>query len=226
VAEVPVIHAVTTDAIVSHPDFLARAAIVMHALGPRGAVHVRAHDLPARWLLELAEALSARQTETGAWLVVNDRVDIALAVGARAVQLTTRSLTPADARRAAAATGRALAIGASVHTVDEARAASDAGAMWVVAGHVYATPAHAGDPGRGLDAVRAICQASTIPVIAIGGVRPDDVGPLRAAGAYGVAAVRGIWRADDAEDACVRYLFEYDRSGARASGGTAAHSER
>ncbi len=225
-ADVPVIHAVTTDAIVARPDFLARAARVMHALGPRGAVHVRAHDRSARRLVELAEALSARQTDTGAWVVVNDRVDIALAVGARGVQLTTRSLTPADAQRAAAATGRALAIGASVHTVEEARAAADAGATWVVAGHVYATPSHAGEPGRGLDAVRAICQACTVPVIAIGGVRPDDVGPLRAAGALGVAAVRGIWRADDAEDACVRYLFEYDRGGARASGGTAAHGER
>jgi thiamine-phosphate diphosphorylase len=217
----PVIHAVTVDDIVAREDFISLAVGVMRALGPRGAVHLRAADAGGRRFFDIAVELAAHQEPTGAWLVVNDRIDIALAAGAWAVQLTSRSLGVADARhvvRLAAARATPLAIGASIHSLAEARAAAgagidtptDDGPAWLVVGHVFATPSHAGEAGRGTSLLRDICAAVSVPVIAIGGVQPADVPPLLAAGAYGVAAIRGIWRAVDAEAAAADYLSVYD----------------
>jgi thiazole tautomerase (transcriptional regulator TenI) len=234
---VPVIHAVTSDDIVAREDVIALAVGVMRVLGPRGAVHLRAPATSPRRLFDLATALAPHQESTGAWLAVNDRVDVAHSVGARAVQLTSRSLTVADARaaiRAASSDAPPIALGASVHTVEEARAASEGAddtreprLAWLVAGHVFATPSHAGVPERGSSFLGEICAAVPIPVIAIGGVRPANVGELLAAGAYGVAVIRGIWHAVDAERAAADYLSAYDAvrdARAAGSGGSGAHS--
>ena len=104
---VPVVHAVTTAALVAEPWFAAAAAEVMGALGPRGAVQLRAPGLGGRRLLALLAALEPVQVTTGCRLVVNDRVDVALAGGAWGAQLTSQSLEPADARAA----GPRLALG-------------------------------------------------------------------------------------------------------------------
>lgn len=202
----PVIHAVTSDEIVSRSDFIDVACAVMAALGPRGALHLRAGRITAARLQALAGGLEAAQAVTGAWLVVNDRIDLALGARARGAQLTSRSLRVADARRAAPA----LALGASVHSLDEARVAASEGASWLVAGHVFATTSHPGEEGRGLSFLRAVTQAVTIPVVAIGGVRPEHCRVLRQSGAYGLAVIRGIWGAPNAERAANDYLSAYD----------------
>ena len=202
----PIIHAVTSDEIVLRDDFIDVACAVMAALGPRGALHLRAGRISAARLQTLAGGLEAAQAITGAWLVVNDRVDLALGARARGAQLTSRSLRVADARRAAPA----LPLGASVHSLDEARDAASEGASWLVAGHVFATSTHPGEDGRGLTFLRAVAAAVTIPVVAIGGVRPEHCHVLRTAGAYGVAAIRGIWDAPNAEHAASDYLSAYD----------------
>ena len=138
--------------------------------------------------------------------MVNERLDVALAAKTHAVQLTTRSLTVADARLVAGE----LPIGASVHSASEAVAAEHDGASWVVAGHVFSTASHAGMPGRGSELVSAIAAQTSLPCIAIGGIRPARVGTLRDAGAYGVAAITGIWGAASAEAAATDYLSHYD----------------
>lgn len=203
---IPVIHAVTDDLVLGRGDFLDRARGVMRALGARGALHLRGHLHPAARLYELTTALRPLQERTGCWVVVNDRVDIALAAGVRGAQLTSRSITVRDARRMAPA----LALGASVHAPDEACVAADAGADWVVAGHVFSTPSHQGAPGRGVALVTAVTAAAHIPCIAIGGVRPARIAALLDAGAHGVAAISGIWGASDAERAAIDYLSTYD----------------
>jgi thiamine-phosphate diphosphorylase len=203
----PAIHAITDHLTLSRPDFLTRAEGVMRALGARGAVHLRGWHTPAARVYELAMALTPLQESTGCWLVINDRLDVALAACARGVQLTSRSMSIADARRCAPS----IALGASVHAVEEAVAAHKGGASWVVAGHVLDTPSHPGEIGRGVEFIREIARAIAIPCIAIGGIRPEHVPALRAAGAGGVAAIRGIWSASDAERAATDYLFEYDR---------------
>lgn len=205
-SSVPIVHAVTSAALLADADFAPRAAAVMRALGPRGAVHLRGADLPARRLLVLLEALAPVQAESGGWVIVNDRLDVALAGGARGAQLTSRSLTPADARQVAPA----LPLGASVHDLAEALAAERAGASWVVAGNVYPTASHPGARGRGIAFLRALAAGLRIPVVAIGGVTPATVPLLRAAGAHGVAAIRGIWGASDADRAATDYLQAYD----------------
>ena len=205
----PVIHAVTSDEIVLRDDFIDVACAVMAKLGPRGALHLRAGRISAARLQTLAGGLEAAQAITGAWLVVNDRIDLALGARARGAQLTSRSLRVADARRAAPD----LALGASVHSLEEARVATSEGATWLVAGHVFATSSHPGEEGRGLPFVRALAAAVTIPIVAIGGVRPEHCRVLRASGAYGLAVIRGIWDAPNAEQAARDYLSAYDDAG-------------
>jgi thiamine-phosphate diphosphorylase len=218
---VPVIHAVTTDEIVAAPDFADRARGVMRVLGARGAVHLRAPSLGGRALHALAASLAGDARASRCALVINDRLDVALAADADGVQLTSRSLTTGDARLALRGTRsrRTLRVGASVHAADEARAAAAAGADWLVAGHVFATASHAGAPARGLAFLRQIAAEVPCPVIGIGGVLPRHVPLLLAAGAHGAAAIRGIWDAVDAERAAADYISSYDASRNDGDGG-------
>jgi thiazole tautomerase (transcriptional regulator TenI) len=220
---IPILHAVSNDDIVRRGDFVASAIGIMRAGGPRVAVHVRSGTLTGRELFHLTELLVAQQEATGAWVVVNGRPDIAVAARARGAQLTSRSLTVAEARIAAPA----IALVASVHVLAEALVAARDGADWLVAGHVFDTPSHEGTPGRGLALIDEIASQTSAPVIAIGGVLPAHMGTLRAHGAYGAAAIRGIWRdrAEHAERATGEYLSEYDAR-PRAPGDDRAHDQR
>jgi thiazole tautomerase (transcriptional regulator TenI) len=203
------VHAVTTDEVVARPDFIDVACGVMSALGPRGALHLRAGRATGARLQALGETLSAAQQVTGAWLVVNDRIDVALAVRARGAQLTSQSLTSTDARLAAPA----LAIGASVHGVPAGIEAAEGGADWLVAGRVFDVATRPGEDGRGMAFVEALIAAVRVPVIAIGGVRASHCRALRLAGVHGVAVIRGIWDAPNAERAASSYLSCYDDAG-------------
>jgi len=211
VERVPVLHAVTNDEIVARPDFFERARRVMHAGGARVAVHVRAPRLHGRELHELATRIAALQTETGAWAVVNDRADVALTSGARGVQLTSRSMLPADARQFAPS----LWIGASVHSQRDAREAADGGAGWLVAGHVFETESHQGEAGRGIAFIERLAAEHSLPIIAIGGIRPEHVADLRSAGAHGIAVIRGVWNSSDAGASVIDYLSAHGALGGR-----------
>ena len=190
-------------------DFVDRARRVMHAGGPRVAVHVRAPRLGGRRLHELACRVAELQQETGAWLVVNDRADVALTSGARGVQLTSRSMSVEEARVFAPA----LWVGASIHSAQDAQIAVAGGARWLVAGHVFETDSHPDEKGRGTAFVAQLAAAFTLPIIAIGGVRPEHVAALRTAGAYGVAVIRGVWHASDAGAAVIDYLSAHGAPG-------------
>jgi thiamine-phosphate diphosphorylase len=211
-AVIPILHAVTSDEIAARADFLDRARRVMHAGGTRIALHLRVQRFGGKALYELACRLVEMQNATGAWLVINDRADVALSAGARGVQLTSRSMSPADARRAAPA----LPVGASVHSLEDAAEAVEAGARWLVAAHAFDTETQPPDhDGRGIAFIERLVAAHTIPVIAIGGIRPAHVPLLRAAGAYGVAVIRGVWHASDAGAAVIDYLSAHGEPGGR-----------
>lgn len=186
-SDFPVIHAVTDSNVVLQDDFFDRASAVMRALGSRGALHLRSSRMSGREFHELAVLLANTQKVTGCWLIVNDRVDIAAAVGARGVQLASHSMRVSDALKVTT-----LPVGASVHSVEEAIAAENAGAAWCVAGTVFETPSHQGRRPARIEFVESVVKAVKIPVIAIGGVTPDDVTALRQAGAHGVATIRGV----------------------------------
>jgi thiamine-phosphate diphosphorylase len=203
---IPVVHAVTTDEIVSRPDFIDLACGIMRVLGARGALHLRTSRLPGSRLHSLAEGLAAVQSLTGAWLILNDRVDVAMASGARGAQLTSRSLATSDARRVAPD----LAIGASVHDSEEGRSAITAGADWLVVPRLPTVKA--GETGSG-GWVTALARATSVPIIAIGGVRVGHAAALREQGVHGVAVIRGIWDAPNAEQAASDYLSAYENVG-------------
>ena len=185
-ATFPVIHAVTDSAAVMHEGFLDRASAVMRTLGSRGALHLRSSRATGKNFHEIATLLGILQKTTGCWLIVNDRVDVAAAVNARGIQLASHSMGIRDALRVAD-----IPVGASIHSVDEAIDAENSGASWCVAGTVFETPSHAGRAPARIEFVAAVAQAVKIPVIAIGGIRPEDVAALKAAGAQGVATIRG-----------------------------------
>jgi len=213
----PILHAVTNDEIVRRRDFIEQARAFMVATGARGALQLRAPRTDGAVLFDLALRLAQTQRETGAWLVVNDRVDVALCAGAKGVQLTARSLELEDARRVA----ESLAIGVSVHDLQEGIAARIAGAWWGVVSRATEHPertsgrnANGDAPAPTSDAALALIAQLTrgeMPVIVIGGVVPQHVAPLRRLGAYGIAAIRGIWDTENAARAASDYLTHYDR---------------
>jgi thiamine-phosphate pyrophosphorylase len=173
------------------------------------AVQVREKDLGAADLAFLCRRLLAPVREAGALLILNDRVDVALAVGGDAVQRTSVSL-PVDDIRAVA--GRRLRIGASVHSLEEAVDAELKGADWVTFGPVYETPSKRPyGPPQGVSRLAAVARGLRIPVIAIGGITPERVGEVRAAGAHGVAVISGILAAGDPAAATRRFLDELAR---------------
>ncbi|MBI3400036.1 MAG: thiamine phosphate synthase [Acidobacteria bacterium] len=157
-------------------------------------VQVRERDLSSADLAALVVDLLAVTRGSGTRLVVNDRLDVALACGADGVHLRSDSIAPADARRLAPG---GFLIGRSVHTADEARRA--AGADYLIAGAVFAT---ASKPGAtrwlGLDGLRSIVKAAGAPVLAIGGVTVDRLDEIAAAGAAGIAAIGLFQPAGDA----------------------------
>ena len=206
---VPVVHAVTSDEVVARADFIDIACGVMAVLGARGALHLRANRIAGARFQAIAEGLAAAQGLTGAWLVINDRIDVALAAGARGAQLTSLSLTASDARRIAPL----LALGASVHDLEDGRIAVAAGADWLVADRVYAAD-HSGAGVHGMAWVRELVDSTTVPVIAIGGVKPNHAAAVRTLGLHGVAVIRGIWDAPNAERAAGDYLSAYDDAAA------------
>ncbi len=161
------------------------------------AVQLREKDLPARDLMALASAVLAVCRRHHARMLINDRIDVALAVGADGVHLPGQSFSPGEARDAL---GLAACIGVSTHTLQEARAAAAAGADFVVFGPVFDTPSKRPfGPPVGLDALREICTAVTLPVLAIGGVTALRVQAVRDCGACGVALVSAIMGAEDPE---------------------------
>jgi thiazole tautomerase (transcriptional regulator TenI) len=197
--DVPTVHAVTDPASLASPGFAIKAAEVLHALGPNGAVHLRGHGIPGAELWRLALALVPAQQASGGWLIVNDRLDVARAAGARGGQLGQHALLLRDAQLAAPQ----LRLGVSVHSAPEAQAAADAD--WWLAGHIYPTASHPGAAPRGTALLHELAPLG-VPVIAIGGITPANAHEARAAGAHGVAAISGIWGATDPARAATEYL--------------------
>jgi thiamine-phosphate pyrophosphorylase len=168
------------------------------------AVQVREKDLGAADLALLCRRLRGLTLDTQAMLIVNDRVDVALAVGADAVQRTSTSLPVKDIR--ALVEGR-LKIGASVHSLRDAIEAEVNGADWLVFGPVYDTPSkRASGPPQGLDKLSRVATAVKVPVIAIGGITPERVHDVKRAGAHGVAVVSSILTADSPAAATRKFL--------------------
>lgn len=198
----PRLHLVTDATVLRAPGFLGRARSIVSALGAGVALHLRGHGVSGGDLFRLAEALAADARASGALLLVNDRLDVALAAGAGGVHLGRRSLAPAVARRFV---GEGARIGYSAHSAAEVEQAAGEGADYAFFGTVYPSASHPGEATAGVEGVRAAARVATVPVIAIGGITPPRIAEVRDGGAYGVAVLGGVWHADRPELAAGRF---------------------
>lgn len=187
----PRLHAITDARILGDKDLGVKAAAIA-ALGPATALHLRDRDATTAHLAEVGRRFAALVTPPESALIVNARADLARALGAAGVHLGSDDLSVADARRVL---GKGW-IGRSVHSVDEARAAAAEGPDYLLMGNVFETATHPGHAALGLHALGEGAKLG-LPVIAIGGITAANVTACRDAGAYGVAAIRSLWDAED-----------------------------
>ena len=165
------------------------------ARGGLGAVQLREKDLSARELYELGVSLQGVLDPHRVPLLINDRIDVALALDAAGVHLAGHSLSTRTARRIL---GPEKLLGVSPHSLDAAFQAADEGADFVVFGPVFSTPSKlAYGPPQGVLRLAAVVQELPIPVIGIGGITPSNLPQLRQAGAHGVAMIRAVLAAPD-----------------------------
>ncbi len=159
------------------------------------AVQLREKDLGGRELLELAREVKRLCGRYGAELFINDRVDVALASEAAGVHLAANALPVKVARELL---GPDRKIGVSTHSVEEARAASEAGADFILFGPVYSTASKLafGDP-QGPTTLKAVTDAASVPVFAIGGIKQEHIPELKAHGTARIALISGISEAPD-----------------------------
>lgn len=199
----PRVHAVTDADLLALPEFGIRAAAIA-AAGAAVALHARARGVSAAFLSASASRMIALARPPEAAVFVNGRPDIAAALGAQGVQLAGGDLTPTDARRVFPRGW----IGRSVHSEEEAAMAVSEGADFLVVGAIYETPSHPGRPAAGLNLVTRAARHGR-PVIAIGGITPGRAAEVKAAGGYGVAAIRSLWMASDPAAATLAMLLPW-----------------
>ena len=170
------------------------------------AVQLREKDLPTRELLTMAYGMRALTSQYSAKLFINDRADIALCVRADGLHLGQESMPVYAVRKA---TGDEFIIGVSTHSIKEARHAEQEGADFITFGPLYQTPSKLkyGAP-VGLAALNKVVGEIGIPVIGIGGIRPDEINEVMKSGTHGIAVIRGILGEDDTQKAARRYLDE------------------
>lgn len=165
-----------------------------------GGVHVvqlREKESFAKDLYTLAQQLRHMTAERALFLV-NDRIDIALAVGADGVHLPADGLPVAAARRLL---GEDKLIGCSAHDVTSAVQCAQEGADFVHVGTVYATESKPGRTPAGPQLVRQVAAAVDIPVIGVGGISARSAPTVMAAGAHGVAVISALLDAPDTAEA-------------------------
>lgn len=167
-------------------------------------VQLREKHLEGGALLKLAKALRELTTGYGASLIINDRADIALLSNADGVHLGQSGFSPRDARKII---GSDKLIGVSTHSLDEAMAAETQGADFITFGPIYDTPSKAayGAP-VGVSALKEVCDATRIPVYAIGGIKKDNAAEVIQNGASGIALISAIMASPDAREAASRLL--------------------
>ena len=181
------------------------------------AVQLREKDLPGGELFRLAGRMRDLTARHGARLLVNDRVDVALAVGADGVHLGGGSIPASVAR---GLLGKEALIGCSTHGARELREAVAQGADFVTFGPVYPTPSKAAyGPPVGLSALAAACREAAVPVFALGGVKAENAGEVIGAGAFGIALISGIVAAADPRGAAAELVARYEKPVAAGKAG-------
>ncbi|MEJ2555713.1 MAG: thiamine phosphate synthase [Anaerolineae bacterium] len=170
--------------------------------GGASLVQLREKTATTREMVELGQAVHEITRQSGIPLIVNDRLDVALAIAAEGVHVGHDDMPVRLARRLI---GPDLILGASPETVGEARQMERDGADYLGVGDVYGTPSKsdAGSP-IGIDGLTEVIRAVSIPVVAIGGITLENAGAVIQAGAAGVAVISAVVSAPDPEAAARR----------------------
>ena len=165
----------------------------------RAAIQLRERDLPTRDLVALAREVQAVTASYRSQLLINDRIDVALALEGIGGHLRSNSLPLPVARKML---GPQRLLGMSVHSVEEGLLAETQGADYIVLGPIYETPSkQMFGPPLGIHTLEKACKLVRIPIIGIGGVTAARAREMRHAGAFGAAVITAILGADDVESA-------------------------
>lgn len=170
------------------------------------AVQLREKDMPPRELFYLARRMRELTSEYGAALIVNDRVDIAVAVRADGVHLGQKSMPPNEAR---SVVGPGMLIGVSAHGLTEALAAVGNGADFVTLGPIFHTVSKVGlgEP-LGIDKLKTVCESVNAPVYAIGGIKREHISEVMLAGAAGIAVISAVFGQPDVRASAAELVEE------------------
>jgi thiamine-phosphate pyrophosphorylase len=167
-------------------------------------VQLRERDLSARELVTLAHEVQAVTASRSAQLLINDRIDIALALEGVGVHLRSNSLPVSVARQLL---GMQRLLGISAHSVEEAVQGESQGADYIVLGPIYETPTkQMFGPPIGIRTLEKACRLVRIPIFGIGGVTAARAREMRHAGAFGAAVITAILGATDVESAARELL--------------------
>jgi thiamine-phosphate diphosphorylase len=162
-------------------------------------LQLRGHTLPATELYKLALQLRPLCQHYQARFIINDRIDVGLAAGVDGFQFGARSLPLVAARQLI---GEDYLLGTSVHSCAEAMAARAGGADFLLAGTIFASHTHPGEPPNGTSLLQTIKQLlPDYPLLAIGGITPANAQQAMRAGADGIAVITAILHAPDAKQA-------------------------
>lgn len=197
------IHAVTLDVIPNDEQLTEWAELsrIVHRL------HLRFPKRTAADVYRITNEL-LRRGAVKRKLVMHDHVDVAVLLSLPAVQCGRRS-PPTKAVRAAFSH---LTIGASVHSIEEAVQAEQDGADYLLFGHVFPTASKPGLPAQGLARLAEVARRVQLPVVAIGGITPDRLTDVAAAGAQGAAVQSGIFGAPSPLEAARIYVEQARRA--------------
>lgn len=174
--------------------------------GGVNVVQLRDKRIAAHGLRLTFKALG-QSLRAGTVVIVNADWQRAVAFGARHIHLPEKSVPPGVVRHHI---GSGALVGKSAHSVEAALKAAELGADYVIAGTVFASPSHPDTEPLGLDFLRDVCAAVAIPVLAIGGVTPENTADCLRAGAAGVAVLSPIMRAADPKAAAQQYRAALD----------------
>lgn len=171
-----------------------QSALAKALLAGADMVQIREKKAPAAEVFALCQMLRDVPTPSGQppQILVNDRIDIAMAANLRGVHLARLSLPVEVTAQLRQRSGWRGIIGVSVHSLEEAQNAQAAGADYVTFGHVYASESHRGEAPRGVRALANVVEALNIPVIAVGGIDRLNVDTVLDTGCAGVAVIGAI----------------------------------
>ena len=168
------------------------------------AIQLREKDLAGKELFELGEKTRQLCNRYDARLLINERIDVALAVEADGVQLGKTSIPIETARMLL---GPRKLIGASIHLLAEAEKAERSGADFILFGPVYFTPSKAAyGPPQGLFALKEVVEKISLPVYAIGGIKPENIEATKRTEVRGIALISAIISSDKPKAAAERIL--------------------